>query len=192
MYIITPLHTPSTPLPSYFIFRCACKPTNLVKHNSPQPCIYTAQSSGETDIITPTDLDVTFYWWSASSRPFMLLGISLYIYSAILLSGNFPFFPFSSTLWHLPPHPSSEVMLLPISLKEWKRISIRLLIPHASTCQHLWWHPLPSTMPYLGPRSHVLLPTQWLFWQVLPLSPTASMFIIFNMSKTELLIFHCK
>lgn len=69
----------------------------------------------------------------------------------------------SPQLWHLPPQPHSQVMLLPISLKEWERISIRLLIPHVSTCQHLWQHPLPSTMPHLGPRSHLLLPSQWLY-----------------------------
>lgn len=40
------LHTSSTPLPSYFLFRGACKPTNLVKPKSLQPCIYAAQSSG--------------------------------------------------------------------------------------------------------------------------------------------------
>lgn len=131
-------------------------------------------------------------WWrkrqsiqliSLSSGPFMSLGVSHHTSWV-----HFTFFPFTSTLSHLLSHPYSKLMLLPISLNKWKRISIRNLPPHAPPCQHLQRHPLPSTMPHL---THLLCPLDALFWQCPLLSLIAPTLLKFNMSKTELLISHC-
>lgn len=92
------------------------------------------------------------------------------------------FLPLPSTLRHLLPHPHSQVLLLPASLKGWDRIPLPgpAGTPPASRHAHL----CPGSPPLLS-LNHTALafPT---------LLPTASTVSKFSVSETELLTFHGK
>lgn len=157
MYIITILHTSSTPLPSYFIFRGAWKSTTQLNPTLHllHPCIYAAQSGGEKDNQTNWShfqFMITSFKWAFHVTGDLTIppgSILNFFLSPQLSHTNFPILTLSWCCFLFHGKNGRE-----LSLESYHHMPLP-----ASTCSDILYLP---TMPHLCPRSLLLLPTWWL------------------------------